>query len=292
MVTVDVITPPTDDPRDFGRIAAANAISDVWAMGGEPLVALDVVGFPEDDLPLDMLAEMLAGAAEICREAGAVLLGGHTTREAEPRMGLAVTGLVHPDRIWRNGGALPGDALVLTKPLGTGVLFNGRKKGLLSDAGLAAAVAHCTRLNRTAAGVLRRLEADHPGSVHAVTDVTGFGLSGHALEVARGSAATLRLDTASLPFLPEARRMIEAGVTTRAAGQNRLLVNPETTFDRSLDPALEALLVDPQTSGGLLVSVPSGLAATLVSRLHDAGDPGAVVVGEVLRLEDTKLRIA
>ena len=203
VVTADFITPPVDDPFTFGRIGAANSLSDVYAMGGRPVACLNLIGFPSEDLGPEVLHGIVEGALSKITEAGAVLAGGHTTNDDEPKFGLSVTGVVHPDRYWRNAGARPGDALILTKPIGSGVIFNANLKGLLSREALEETLAVLTELNRTAAETLARFD------VHAATDITGFGLAGHALEMARGSGVTLEIDVDSVPTLPEALEMYE-----------------------------------------------------------------------------------
>ncbi len=273
--TADLITPPVDDARSFGRIAAANALSDVYAMGGRPILALSLVGFPSQKLDASVLAEMITGLREVVEQAGAVLAGGHTTEDDEPKLGLAVTGLVHPDEVWRNSGARPGDALVLTKPLGSGVLFNANLKGKVSKAALEGCLEALTTLNARAAEVLRGFE------VHAATDVTGFGLAGHTLEVAQGSEVTCAIDVDALPIYDEAIACYERGVTTGVNAANRALVAPHARFARSLPAAREEIVFDPQTSGGLLAAVPEARAGDAVAALRAAGVAAACVIGRV-----------
>jgi selenide,water dikinase len=276
--TVDFFPPVVDDPRDFGAIAATNALNDVFAMGGQPLLALSVTAFPED-LPVEMLAAVLAGADEAVRAAGAILAGGHTIRDAEPKYGLAVVGMVHPEGIWTKGGARPGDALFLTKPLGTGLVLEAQRRGVAPPGALVAAVTHMRTSNRDAAGVLR------PFSPDAVTDVTGFGLAGHALEMASRSGVRLVLDAGSLPALPGARELAARGVLTGGDRRNREYVGAR--LSGCADPVAEALAFDPQTAGGMLVALPADrgpvLAATYADRgleLHRVGrvDEGVGVV--------------
>ncbi|MDA0336443.1 MAG: selenide, water dikinase SelD [bacterium] len=274
VLTADIITPPVDDPFLFGQIAAANSLSDVFAMGGRPIVALNLIGFPSSQLGPDVLAGMVEGALTKITEAGAVLAGGHTTDDEEPKFGLSVTGLVHPDRFWRNVGARPGDALILTKPIGSGVLFNANLKKWVSEAALAACVDALTTLNMTAAETLRRFD------VHAVTDVTGFGFGGHAYEMATGSGVTFYIDTDRLPVLAEALEMYQRGVSTGVNGVNRQLIDAATDFG-SLSAAHQELLVDPQTSGGLLVALPADQAEAAVTALTDAGVEHTRLVGRV-----------
>src|SRR5205807_231682 len=238
--------PLVDDPADFGAIAAANACSDVFAMGGRVLLALNIAAFPEE-MPVDAVAEILSAAAEVVAEAGGVVAGGHTIRSEEPIFGLAVQGLVHPDRVWVKGGARPGDVLTLSKPIGTGILLAGG-----GEDDKAAAIASMRRLNRVAAELLGSL-SEPP---HAVTDVTGFGLLGHAWEMAERSGVRIELDGDALPFYAGALETAEAGVRTGGDARNRAHLEGRVTSSTS--PALEALAYDPQTSGGLLAAVPPG----------------------------------
>jgi selenide,water dikinase len=262
--TTDFFPPLVDDPADFGAIAAANACSDVFAMGGRVLLALNVAAFPEA-MPVEAVAEILAAAAEIVVEAGGVVAGGHTIRSEEPIFGLAVQGLVHPDRVWIKGGAQPGDVLTLSKPIGTGILLAG---GGQDDK--AHAIAHMRRLNRFAAEQLQAL----PEPPHAVTDVTGFGLLGHAWEIAERSGVAIELDGDAIPFYPGALETAEAGVRTGGDARNREHLAGHVLSDAP--PAVEALAFDPQTSGGLLAAVSPQFAGDLwesVGRVV-AGPPG------------------
>ena len=276
VLTADFITPPVDDPYVFGQVAAANALSDVYAMGGRPVTALNLAGFPSDQLPLEMLAQIMAGALDKVHEAGAVLAGGHTTEDEEPKFGLSVTGVVHPQKIWRNVGAQPGDRLILTKPLGSGVLFNANRKGWVSEAAMQACLRIITVLNRKAAETLAGF------SVHACTDVTGFGLSGHAFGMAKGSGVTLAMDLEALPVLDEALAMYQRGVTTGVNASNRELVQDHLRFERELPVWRQEIVFDPQTSGGLLAALPAAEAEAALAALHDAGVTHARIVGEAL----------
>lgn len=270
--TVDFFTPIVDDPFEYGAIAAANALSDVWAMGGEPLCAMNLVGFPDKDLPASVLTEILEGGLSKLREAGVMLVGGHSVRDPEIKYGLSVTGLVHPDRIWRNGGARPGDALILTKPLGTGVLTTARKRDAIPEDALDEAKAHMKRLNRDAK------RAAEPGTVHAATDITGNGLCGHAWEMARASDVILEFEFSRLPLLARALELAGAGFCPGGTAANRRYVG---NLDLSgLTPDQEGIALDPQTSGGLLLAVPADEVADLLGRMH-ALDVPAVVVGTV-----------
>jgi selenide,water dikinase len=274
--TADFFPPVVDDPYTFGAIAAANALSDVYAMGGQPLFAINLAAFP-DDLPVEVMADIMRGGGEKLREAGAVLAGGHSVSDREPKYGLAVTGLVHPDRILAKGGARVGDRLVLTKPLGTGVITTAHKRGEVDEADLAAAVASMTRLNRWAAEAVKAT----PG-VHALTDVTGFGLLGHAHEVAHLSGVGLSVDHAALPWLPGARRYAAAWVFPGGSERNEAFYGQWVHYGPGLALAEweQRLLHDPQTSGGLLASVTPEALPGLLERLTAGGD-GAHVIGTV-----------
>jgi selenide,water dikinase len=275
VLTADFITPPVDDPYVFGQVAAANALSDVYAMGGRPVAALNLVGFPSDMLPLETLQQIMAGALSKVHEAGAVLAGGHSTEDEEPKFGLSVTGVVHPAKVWRNVGARPGDRLVLSKPIGSGVLFNANRKGWVSPRALEDCLATITTLNAQAAEVLGRFP------VHACTDVTGFGLAGHAFNMAKGSGVTLAFDLDALPLMSEALAMYKRGVRTGVNAANRALVQGHLRFERELPAWHEEIVFDPQTSGGLLAAVPGEQAEDVLADLHAAGVRQARLVGEV-----------
>ena len=260
--TVDFFPPLVDDPRTFGAIAATNALNDVFAMGGRPLLALSVAAFPEE-LPVEMLGDVLAGADERVRAAGAILAGGHTIRDAEPKYGLAVVGTVHPDRIWPKAGARAGDVLFLTKALGTGIVLQAHRDGVGFPGALDAAVASMVELNMRAADALRPFEP------HAVTDVTGFGLLGHVHELASRSGVRAEIDAATLPALPGALELARAGVRTGGDRRNREFA--ERHVESGTTDALEALAFDPQTAGGLLASVAPERAAVLEATLGAEG---------------------
>jgi selenide,water dikinase len=260
--TVDFFPPLVDDPRIFGAIAATNALNDVFAMGGTPLLALSIAAFPEE-LPTEMLGEILAGADERVRAAGAILAGGHTIRDDEPKYGLAVVGTVHPDAVWPKAGARSGDVLFLTKPLGTGIVLQAVRDGLAPPGALDATVASMVELNKAAAEALR------PFAPNAVTDVTGFGLLGHAHELASRSGVRAVLDAAALPHLPGALELAKDGVRTGGDRRNREYAGPHV--ESSADAALEALAYDPQTAGGLLVSMPTERAAVVEATLSAEG---------------------
>ncbi|MFN8620001.1 MAG: selenide, water dikinase SelD [Chloroflexota bacterium] len=275
--TLDFFPPLVDDPATFGAIAAANAVSDVFAMGGRVLFALSIAAFPED-LPRDVLAAVFEGAAGVVREAGGVLAGGHTIRDAEPKYGLAVVGAGHPARLLRKGGAQPGDRLLLTKALGTGLIVSGARQGRAPTGALDGAIASMRRLNRAASEVLVR------AGVAGATDVTGFGLLGHGLEMARASGTRLVVRADALPALDGALDLARAGVETGGAAHNRRFTAPALAVGPGVTPDQVVLAHDPQTSGGLLAAVPTA-AVNLVERgLADAGVPvhwiGHVEAGE------------
>ena len=280
VVTADYITPPVDDGFVFGKIAAANAISDVYAMGGRPLTCLNLVSFPSKKLPPQVLRQIIAGALETITAADAVLAGGHSIEDDEPKFGLAVTGLVHPQRYWTNSNARPGDLLVLTKPLGSGVLFNANLKDWVSADALEACIAVLCELNRAAAETLRDFQ------VHAATDVTGFGLAGHGYEVARGSGVGLEIDLEALPVMLEAFEMYRKGVNTGVNPHNRKMVGAQLRFTRDWPRWQQEILFDPQTSGGLLVSLPAAQGNEAVKRLHQNGVDQARIIGRVTALAD------
>ena len=264
--TLDFFPPIVDDPFTYGEIAAANALSDIFAMGGRVLFALSIAAFPEE-LPRDTLAAIFAGASAKVREAGGVLAGGHTIRDAEPKYGLAVTGVVHPDKILRKGGALPGDVLLLTKPLGTGLIVSGRRQGRpeATDEVLGAAVDQMRALNRVASEVVVR------EGVAGATDVSGFGLLGHGLEMARASVARFVFEASALPALDGALALAAGGVETDGAAHNRRFVADSLSVAAGVAPELVALALDPQTSGGLLVAVPADPADAVAAVLRTAG---------------------
>ena len=273
VATTDFFTPIVDEPGDFGRIAATNALSDVFAMGGTPLFALAIVGMPVDRLPVETVREILAGGAAACAEAGIPVAGGHSIDSPEPIYGLVAVGLVHPGRVLRNVGARAGDRLVLTKGLGVGIQGAALKRGLLPPEGYAAMVASCTQLNR--------LGADMPAipGVHAMTDVTGFGLLGHALEMVRGGDLDLDLDFDALPLLPGVADLAAAGIRTGASGRNWASYGAEVRLGDGLPPWGRDLLCDPQTSGGLLIAVAPEALGAVMDRAAERGLARAAVVG-------------
>ena len=271
--TVDFFTPIVDDPYDFGRIAATNALSDVYAMGGRPLSALNIVAFPED-LDLAILAQILEGGANVARNAGVAILGGHTIKDAEPKYGMAVTGIVDPRRIVTNAGARIGDALVLTKPLGTGILTTARKRDAIAPEDLDEAVAAMTTLNDRAA------EAMLAAGAHAATDITGFGLLGHAENMARASRVRLIFDSTAMPFMKRVLELIAGGIVPGGTRHNAQTHATFTDFAPSVPEEVRIGLSDAQTSGGLLISIARENLALLVRELSDRSTMAAVV-GEV-----------
>ena len=272
--TVDFFTPIVDDPYLFGQIAAANALSDVYAMGGEPRVAMNLLCVP-NCLPKEDVRAILEGGHSKAVEAGCVIAGGHTIQDSEPKYGLCVTGFVHPERILKNVGAQPGDVLVLTKPLGSGVLTTALKADLISASSRDAAYAHMATLNKAAGDAVRQVS-----DVHACTDITGFGLLGHSFEMAEGSGVTIRLHGKALPLMDEALDMAEMGIIPSGAYRNMDYVKPHLAVLPSSQQALLDLAADPQTSGGLLVALPREQAERLLSLLRPFA-PWSAIVGEV-----------
>jgi selenide, water dikinase len=276
--TVDFITPPVDDPYWFGQIAAANSISDVYSMGGKPLTALNVVMFPSGKLDMGILREILRGGNDKVIEAGACLAGGHTVDDNEPKYGLCVNGVVHPDRIITNAGAKPGDTLILTKPLGSGVLFNAVRARKFAMKELEQFVLP-TIASLNGLAMEKALAFD----LHACTDITGFGFLGHVLEMAAGSSVHAVLDYKALPFYPGAHDMYKIGQTTGSNKANRTLVaRHPLALATDLTRSQEELLYDPQTSGGLLLSLPNDQAQRLLQQLHEAGIGDAAIIGEII----------
>jgi selenide, water dikinase len=272
---VDFITPPVDDPYWFGQIAAANSLSDIYAMGGRPLTALNLVMFPSKKLGREVLRDILRGGDDKVMEAGASMAGGHSVDDNEPKYGLAVTGVVHPDRILTNCGARAGDSLIVTKPLGTGVLFNACRSGKLSFGELERILPLVASLNGKA------LETALQFEINACTDITGFGIIGHALEMSRGCGLKITLSYRMLTFYPHALEMYRKGETTGSNSANEKLSSGYLEVTAALSPEEKALLFDPQTSGGLLLSVPGNQADQLLNKLKDAGIDTAVKIGEV-----------
>ena len=271
VVTTDFFPPVLDDPRDFGRVAAANALSDVYAMGGRPLLALNLTCFPSKALPIEILGDILAGAGEVCTSAGCLVLGGHSVDDEVLKFGLAVVGEVHPDQVWTVEGMRAGDSLVLTKPLGSGIVTTALRRGEASPAQVAAVTEVMARLNRTAAEAARRV------GVRAATDVTGFGLLGHLQHLVAAGDLGVRLHANALPALPGALQLAARGVTTGGAARNRGYVTKRLVVDADVPPERLELCLDPQTSGGLLLACPPEAVRGLLEALEEAGEPGWVV---------------
>lgn len=272
--TVDFFTPVVDDPFLFGRIAAANALSDVYAMGGEPKMAMNLLAVP-DCLDPAVVAEVLRGGQSMADEAGCTIAGGHTVRNKEPLYGLSVTGFVHPGKIWKNGGACPGDALILTKPLGTGVLTTALKAELTGPEEEEALYASMAALNKPAAEVLKHY------TVHACTDITGFGLAGHAREMAEGSGCSLVIEAGKLPLLPGVYGFAETGILPAGVYRNRGFALKDCEISASVPDVLQDIVFDPQTSGGLLAAVPFEEAEACLKELQESV-PGAAIVGRAV----------
>jgi selenide, water dikinase len=283
--TIDFFPPVINDPFIYGQIAAANALSDVYAMGGTPKTALNLVGYPDDKDPeLTWLGEILRGGAERCQAAGVVILGGHTIRDSEIKFGYAVTGIIHPQRILTNALARPGDKLVLTKALGTGFITTAHKAGDCPDEVLNAACASMVQLNDI--GKEAMLEV----GVHSATDITGFGLAGHAYEMAEGSQATIVIELSKLPLLPGAERLAHKPYRTRASGTNAAYVQPFLRIEGKPEPVRLEFFYDAQTSGGMLISVPAERAEALVENVRKRGAASACIIGEVVpRQQDVAL---
>ena len=279
IMTADFITPPVNDPYIYGQIAAANAISDVYAMGGQPVACLNLVSFPSNKLPPEVLHQIVAGALSKITEAGAVLAGGHSVEDDEPKFGLAVTGIVHPDKFWTNKGAQPGDVLILTKPLGSGVLFNANLKKWVSKAAMEACLSILITLNRTAAEVMSGFD------IHAATDVTGFGLAGHGFEMAKASGVCLEVSIKDLPIMDEALMVYKKGMTTGVNAYNRQMVEQHLRLETDVSPWHEEIVFDPQTNGGLLVAVTESQGESLVNALHEKGVTAASIIGSVHELK-------
>jgi len=283
--TVDFITPIVDDPYLFGQIAAANALSDVYAMGGKPLTALNIVGFPRRTLDVSLLSEILRGGLEKIHEAGAMLLGGHTVDDAELKYGLSVTGTVHPAKIITNKGAQVGDVLILTKALGTGIISTANKAGMAEPGFLQGAVDSMVRLNDQAA------EAMVESGAHACTDITGFGLLGHASEMARACGLSFRFFYSRIPILPGTREYAAQGMVPGGAYCNRDHFGPAISISPKVPESERIILFDPQTSGGLLIALPQAVGEALLQRLKGKGIQEASLVGEVISPEKNLISV-
>lgn len=284
--TLDFFTPIVDDPYTFGLVAATNALSDVYAMGGEPTTAMNIVCFPKDKMDIQILGKILKGGADKVHEAGAVIIGGHSIIDPEIKYGMAITGVIHPDRVLRNVGVQEGDALILTKALGTGIIATAMKKGKARKESVDESIDSMTTLNKNASAVLRKFP------VHACSDVTGFGLLGHAMEMATGSGVTLILESGKLPLLPDVKRLVDKGYLTGGCKLNREYLKDKITIDTSIPKGLVETSLDPQTSGGLLIALPEKHAAKLVTELHSNGVAPAVAIGHAVPLQKAWVRLA
>ena len=265
-----------DDPYTFGRIAVSNALSDIYAMGGRPVTAMNIVCFPIRTMDVKILREILRGGLDQMREAGVLLIGGHSVEDNEPKYGLSVTGVIHPEKILFNNGARPGDRLILTKPLGTGIVSTALKGGLADAALVGRSVACMTTLNRKAAELMTET-----AEIHACTDVTGFGFLGHALEMAEGSGIGMRIRVAAVPYFPGIRPFVEEGVVPGGLIRNRKFREKQLDIGPGCPDWLIDILFDPQTAGGLLIALPPDAAEALLRRMHAAGIAEAAIVGEV-----------
>jgi len=281
--TLDFFTPIVDDPYMFGQIAAANSLSDVYAMGGKPLTAMNIVAFPIEFLPAEVLGEILKGGQDKVIEAGAVIVGGHTIEDSEPKYGLSVTGIVHPDKILKNTGAIPGDLLIITKAIGTGVLSTAAKADMFPE-GVVAAMKSMATLNRRAAETAEKF------TIHACTDITGFGLLGHAYEMAAGSGVRMRLQATAIPLLTDAAEAAHIGLVPAGAYRNREYLKT-ITMDSTVPGNIQDLCFDPQTSGGLLLSVPVDIAKELLMALKQAGCTEAAIIGEVVERGEGNIHV-
>ena len=284
--TVDFFTPIVDDPYIFGQISAANSLSDVYAMGGDPKTCMNIVCFPKGKMDIEILGEILKGGADKVKESGAVIIGGHSIIDEEIKYGMAVTGVIHPDKIFRNVGVQEGDVLILTKPLGTGIITTALKKGKASEESVGEAVKSMITLNAAASLVARK----HP--VHACSDVTGFGILGHALGMASGSGVTLVIESAKMPLLRRAASLAEKGYITGGCKRNREYLNDKMAIDKSIREGLVEVALDPQTSGGLLIAVAKRHVAKLLEDLLNAGVAHATEVGYATSLQKSWVRLA
>lgn len=281
--TVDYITPTVDDPYAFGQIAAANALSDIYAMGGKPIFALNIVGFPANTLPLEVLLDILRGGADKAAEAGVSIVGGHSVDDKEPKYGLCVTGFVHPQRVLTNAQAQAGDALILTKPLGLGIITTAIKVQRASPETITEAVRVMSTLNKAAAEAMLEVGA------HACTDVTGFGLLGHLHEMAHASGVGARVSLSQVPVLPQVWELVEEGFAPGGTHANRRFVEGWVMWDEALSLEQQLLLCDAQTSGGLLIAVPPGRAEALLAALRRRGTLAAAQIGEMMSGEAGRL---
>ena len=274
--TIDFFTPIVDEPYIFGQIAVANALSDVYAMGGEPLTALNIVCFPTDSMDISVLKDILRGGLDKMREAGVILLGGHSVDDTELKYGLSVAGIVHPEKVLTNAGAKAGDKLILTKPVGTGILSTALKAGIADEQSVADITTSMTALNKEASELMQAVGA------HACTDITGFALLGHACQIARNSQVGMELHFASVPFFPKAAEFAKRGYCPAGLHRNREFYSKMVGFAPQVPTHVKDVLFDPQTSGGLLISLAPKAAESLLDRLHEAGGHQAAIIGEVV----------
>jgi selenide,water dikinase len=284
--TVDFFTPIVDDPRMFGQIAAANSLSDVYAMGGKPLTVMNIVGFPVKQLDMSVLADILRGASETVAESGAVLVGGHSIDDQEPKFGMSVTGTVHPDKVWTNSGAKTGDALILTKPIGVGIQTTAIKKDGLSANQLDRVMNIMAELNKTASEILQQFD------VHACTDVTGFGLMGHAKEMACGAGLGLNIFSSQVPILEGTKKLAEDGFIPGGTKSNHKWLRDHVQYSGAIDEISQMILCDAVTSGGLLVALPQEQADQAISKLHEAGVEYASWIGNVVSKHPNQIFIS
>jgi len=274
--TIDFFTPVVDDPYDFGQIAAANALSDVYAMGGKPLTAMNVVCFPTKQMDISVLKDILRGGIDKMSEAGVTLLGGHSIDDAELKYGLSVTGTVHPERLVTNSGAKVGDRLILTKPLGTGIINTALKAGEVNEETVAKVTKCMASLNKKASELMQEVE------VHACTDITGFGLIGHTCQLAQNSQVGIKIHVDSVPFFPEAEEFAKAGFCPGGLHRNREFYSEMVDFSNQVPDYMKDILFDPQTSGGLLISLAPDAAGLLIDKLKEAGIQNTAIIGEVV----------
>jgi selenide,water dikinase len=283
--SVDFFTPIVDDPFDFGRIAVANALSDVYAMGGRPLTALNIVCFPKDSMDFSVLRRVLEGGLVMMHEAGVFLLGGHTVDDPELKYGLAVTGTIHPSKVVHSNTARAGDRLILTKPLGTGIISTAIKRGAANKKAIDGIVRSMTSLNGVASGLMLETAAS------ACKDITGFGLLGHAAEMVEGMEVGFVIDASAVPLFPETREYYEMGMVAGGLGNNRKYREHMVDMEPGVPGHLQDILFDPQTSGGLLMAVPKARAARLLEKLHKAGVARAAIIGEVVKEHGGRIRV-
>ncbi len=284
ILTMDFFTPVVDEPYEFGQVAAANALSDIYAMGGRPVTALNVVCFPEC-LPIDILIDILKGGGDKVKEAGAVIIGGHTVEDDEPKYGLSVMGRVHPDKVITNGGARPGDALILTKPLGLGIINTGIKAGLVEEDTIKRVVEIMSYLNKDACDAMLKM------GVKGCTDITGFGLLGHGMEMAKASGVTLEIKSDSLPIIKESVDLAKMGIIPAGAYKNKEFVEEQVRFKNAINKEIEDILYDPQTSGGLLIAVEEKSSKKLLKLLKENNKTEFALIGKVKEKEDYSIII-